>query len=219
MNRLTYNINEYPFRDIICNILDTKSLDKIHKENHFENYELFSREKDQSTKYHKLYYDNCKERILDLYDKFVLNIIRPLYDEEIVYQKIPTFRLHFPGNIAVGEYHKDKWYRDKKWHEEVCELNYYLPFTKAYGTNTIWVESEEDKGDFSPMSVEYGECIQWNGSNLTHGNKQNKTNTTRISVDFRIMPYSKYKPSNHGAINTKVEFALGGYYKTTKNEL
>ena len=47
------------------------------------------------------------------------------------------------------------------------------------------------------MSVEYGECIQWNGSNLTHGNKQNKTNTTRISVDFRLMPYSKYKPSNN----------------------
>ena len=219
MKKFNYSTEKYPFANIISNILNTSNLSKIHEEDHFEGYDVFKREEDQGTKYHKLYYDNCKERILDLYDKFVLNIIRPLYDEEIVYQKIPTFRLHFPGNIAVGEYHKDKWYRDKKWHEEVCELNYYLPFTKAYGTNTIWVESEEDKGDFSPMSVEYGECIQWNGSNLTHGNKQNKTNTTRISVDFRIMPYSKYKPSNHGAINTKVEFALGGYYKTTKNEL
>ena len=219
MKRINYSTKDYPFADIIGDILNTTNLSKIHEEDHFEGYDVFKREEDQGTKYHKLYYDNCKERILDLYDKFVLNVIRPLYDEEIVYQKIPTFRLHFPGNIAVGEYHKDKWYRDKKWHEEVCELNYYLPFTKAYGTNTIWVESEEDKGDFSPMSVEYGECIQWNGSNLTHCNKQNKTNTTRISVDFRIMPYSKYKPSNHGAINTKVEFALGGYYKTTKNEL
>ena len=93
-----------------------------------------------------------KKQILDLYDKFILNVIRPLYGEDIVYQKIPTFRLHFPGNIAVGEYHKDKWYRDKKWHEEVCELNFYLPFTKAYGTNTIWVESEEDEGDFQAMN-------------------------------------------------------------------
>jgi hypothetical protein len=219
MKKINYSTKDYPFANIISNILDTSNLAKIHEEDHFEGYDVFKREEDQGTKYHKLYYNNCKEQILELYDKFILNVIRPLYDEEIVYQKIPTFRLHFPGNIAVGEYHKDKWYRDKDWHEEVCELNYYLPFTKAYGTNTIWVESEEDKGDYKAMDVEYGECIQWNGANLTHGNKQNLTNTTRVSVDFRIIPYSKYKPSNHGAINTKVEFAIGGYYKTTKNEL
>ena len=216
MNRLTYNINEYPFRDIICNILNTKSLDKIHKENHFENYELFSREKDQSTKYHKLYYDNFKEQLQPIYEKFIKNIIRPLYKEPIAYQKIPTFRLHFPGNIAVGEWHKDKWYRDKKWHEEVCELNFYLPFTKTYQTNTLWVESEEDKGDFKAINAEYGEVIQWDGSNLTHGNKKNTTNTTRISVDFRIIPMSTYKPSTKGSINTKTQFSIGGYYKECK---
>ena len=219
MKKINYSIKDYPFADIINNILDTSNLSKIHEEDHFEKYDIFKREEDQGTKYHKLYYNNYKKQILPLYDKFILNVIRPLYNEEIVYQKIPTFRLHFPGNIAVGEYHKDKWYRDKDWHEEVCELNYYLPFTKAYGTNTIWVESEEDKGDYTAMNVEYGECVQWNGANLTHGNKQNLTNITRVSVDFRIIPYSKYKPSNHGAINTKVEFAIGGYYKTTKNEL
>ncbi len=80
------------------------------------------------------------------------------------------------------------------------------------GTNTIWVESEEDKGDYKAIDVEYGECVQWNGANLTHGNKQNLTNTTRVSVDFRIIPFSKYKPSNHGSINTKTKFEIGGYY-------
>ena len=216
MKKINYSIKEYPFADIVSNILGTTNLPKIHEEDHFEGYNVFKREEDQGTKYHKLYYNNCKERILNLYDKFILNVIRPLYDEEIVYQKIPTFRLHFPGNIAVGEYHKDKWYRDKKWHEKVCEMNYYLPFTKAYGTSTIWVESEEDKGDFKPMDVEYGECIQWDGVNLTHGNKKNITNVTRVSVDFRIMRYSRYQPSNHGSINTKTKFEIGGYYKLTK---
>lgn len=216
MKKINYSTEEYPFAGIISNILDTTNLSQIHKENHFEGYTLFKREEDQGTKYHKLYYDNCKEKILDLYDKFILNIIRPLYNEEIVYQKIPTFRLHFPGNIAVGEYHKDKWYRDEEWHTEVKELNYYLPFTKAYDTNTIWVESKENKKDFKPMNIEYGECVQWDGVNLTHGNKENTTSTTRVSIDFRVIPYSKYKPSNQGAINTKIKFALGGYYKTTK---
>jgi len=219
MKRINYSTIEYPFADIVSNILNTSDLSKIHDEDHFERYDVFKRKEDQGTKYHKLYYDHCKEQVLDLYDKFILNVIRPLYDEDIVYQKIPTFRLHFPGNIAVGEYHKDKWYRDAEWHQEVKELNYYLPFTNAYESNTIWVESEEDKGDYKAIDIEYGECVQWDGVNLMHGNKRNITNSTRISVDFRVIPYSSYKPSSHGAINTKVEFAIGGYYKTTRREL
>lgn len=212
MKKINYSTKDYPFASIVSNILNTSDLSKIHEEDHFEKYDVFKREEDQSTKYHKLYYNNYKKQVLELYDKFILNVIRPLYNEEIVYQKIPTFRLHFPGNIAVGEYHKDKWYRDAGWHEEVKELNYYLPFTNAYGTNTIWVESEEDKGDYKAMDIKYGECIQWDGVNLTHGNKKNITNSTRISVDFRVIPFSKYKPSNHGAINTKTKFEIGGYY-------
>ena len=216
MKKIHYSTKEYPFSEIIENILNTKNLRKIHLEDHFENYDVFKREQDQSTKYHKAYYDSFQSKLMELYDKFILNVIRPLYTEKIVYQKIPTFRLHFPGNIAVGEYHKDKWYRDADWHSEVSELNYYLPFTKTYGTNTIWVESEEDKGDFSPIDSNYGECIEWDGVNLTHGNKKNITNATRISVDFRVMKESKYKPSNHGSINTKTKFEIGGYYRITE---
>jgi len=216
MKLIEYSTKDYPFTDIISKILDTDNLSKIHEEDHFEGYKLFSREKDQSTKYHKMYYDNFKEKVEPVYKEFISNVIRPLYNEEIVYQRIPTFRLHFPGNIAVGEWHKDKWYRDSKWHEEVCEMNYYLPFTDTYGTNTVWVESEEDKGDYTSMDSKYGECIQWDGVNLTHGNKKNITSVTRISVDFRVIPYSKYKPSSQGSINTNMEFAIGGYYITTK---
>ena len=212
MYRVNYSTTKYPFVKVLENILNTKNLSKIHKEPHFKGYKLFTREKDQGTKYHKLYYDNFNQYIKPLYESFIKKIIKPLYTENIVYQKIPTFRLHFPGNIAVGEYHKDKWYRDVKWHEEVNEMNFFLPFTKAYETNTIWVESKEDKKDYSPMISHYGECIQWDGSNLSHGNKKNETSTTRISVDFRVIPFSKYKPSNHGSINTKTKFEIGGYY-------
>ena len=101
MNKLNYNTNEYPFRDIICNILNTNSLSKIHKNNDFKDYELFSREKDQSTKYHKLYYNNFNNQMQSTYIEFIKNIIRPLYTAPKAYQKIPTYRLHFPGNIAV----------------------------------------------------------------------------------------------------------------------
>jgi ectoine hydroxylase-related dioxygenase (phytanoyl-CoA dioxygenase family) len=149
-----------------------------------------------------------------MYEKFILNIIKPLYNEQIVYQAIPTFRVAYPNNIAVGEYHKDKWYRDADWAVEVNEDNFFLPFTDAFDTNTIWVESQEDKGDYSPMNCNYGEIIQWDGSNLTHGNKINTTGKARVSIDFRVMKYTNYKPSEQGSINTKTKFQIGGYYKT-----
>jgi len=176
--------------------------------------DVFSREKDQSTHYHKLFYELARtDQFIGLYERFILEVVKPLYQEQIVYQAIPTFRIAYPNNIAVGEWHKDKFYRDINWAEEVEEDNFFLPFTDAFDTNTIWVESEEDKGDYAPMHCTYGELIQWNGSNLMHGNKVNKTGKARVSVDFRVMTYSNYKPSEHGSINTNTKFKIGEYYK------
>jgi len=147
------------------------------------------------------------------YVGFLESVIKPRFNEEIVYQKIPTFRVHLPNNVSVGEFHKDKHYRDEKWANEVQELNYFLPLTNAYGTNTIWAETEEDKGDFKEIRAEYGECIEWNASKLTHGNKQNITRNTRVSFDFRVIPISRYRESDHLTINTKIPFGIGGYYE------
>ncbi|MEI6880470.1 MAG: hypothetical protein WCK82_04015 [Bacteroidota bacterium] len=208
MNKYTYDTDYYKFLDLLRSTFNVYHLDKIN-----ENREVFKREEDQSTKYHKLYYELARTpEFTSLYTDFIKQIIKPIYGEQIVYQTIPTFRIAFPNNIAVGEWHKDKWYRNGEWANDVKEDNFYLPFTNAFDTNTIWVESEEDKGDFAPMDCNYGEIIQWNGSNLTHGNKINETGKARVSVDFRVIRYSNYKPSNYGSINTKTQFAIGGYY-------
>jgi hypothetical protein len=208
MNKYTYDTDYYKFLDLLRSTFNVYHLDKIN-----ENREVFKREEDQSTKYHKLYYELARTpEFTSLYTDFIKQIIKPIYGEQIVYQTIPTFRIAFPNNIAVGEWHKDKWYRNGEWANDVKEDNFYLPFTNAFDTNTIWVESEEDKGDFAPMNCNYGEIIQWNGSNLTHGNKINETGKARVSVDFRVIRYSNYKPSNYGSINTKTQFAIGGYY-------
>jgi ectoine hydroxylase-related dioxygenase (phytanoyl-CoA dioxygenase family) len=211
MIKINYNTQQFSFSKKLNQLFKVEDLASIN-----DNVEVFSREKDQSTKWHKLYYEWARtEEFIQLYDKFILEIVRPLYDEDIIYQSIPTFRVAYPNNIAVGEFHKDKFYRDINWAIEVDEDNFYLPFTDAFNTNTIWVESEEDKGDFAPINCNYGELIQWDGSNLMHGNKINETGKTRISIDFRVMKYSNYRPSEHGSINTKTKFQIGEYYKTT----
>jgi ectoine hydroxylase-related dioxygenase (phytanoyl-CoA dioxygenase family) len=209
MKKVTYSIEKYPFKDKLQQVFKVEELSAIN-----DSIEVFKRENDQSTEYHKKYYEWARtEEFAVLYEAFVVNVVKPLYNESIVYQAIPTFRVAYPNNIAVGEWHKDKWYRDQEWAEDVREDNFYLPFTDAFDTNTIWVESEENKGDYAPINCNYGELVQWDGSNLTHGNKVNETGKARVSIDFRVMKYSNYKPSEHGSINTKTKFQIGGYYK------
>jgi len=209
MKKVTYSIEKYPFKDKLQQVFKVEELSTIN-----DSIEVFKRENDQSTEYHKKYYEWARtEEFAVLYEAFVVNVVKPLYNESIVYQAIPTFRVAYPNNIAVGEWHKDKWYRDQEWAEDVREDNFYLPFTDAFDTNTIWVESEENKGDYVPINCSYGELVQWDGSNLTHGNKVNETGKARVSIDFRVMKYSNYKPSEHGSINTKTKFQIGGYYK------
>ena len=99
--------------------------------------------------------------------------LKPLFGEKIVFQKIPTFRVQLVGNLGVFEFHKDKDYN----HGE-DEVNFFLPITDAYSNNTIWTESEEDKGDYKPMDVNYGEIVMWDGANLSHGNKINNTSNS-----------------------------------------
>ena len=218
VDRINYDIEMYPFRDVVESwfevegILPMAGLSKLHMQ---RQYEHFERENDQSTIWHKCFYKKIRESSIfnSYYKAFLEDKVKPRFNEEIVYQKIPTFRVHLPGNVSVGEFHKDKNYRDEVWADKVNELNYYVPLTKAYGTNTVWAETEEDFGDFKYICSSYGECVEWEASKLTHGNKDNLTSITRVSFDFRVIPESRYIESNHLTINTKIPFGIGGYYE------
>ena len=212
MRTFEYNTDLYPFRQIVSEWFDVDNISKLHE---IKKYNLFDREHDQSSKWHKVFYEKIREdnSFNELYVKFLTDFVKPWYEEEIVYQKIPTFRVHLVGNVAVGDWHKDRDYRNLDWAKKVKELNYYVPLTAAYNTNTIWAETSEDKKDFEPMEANYGECIEWGASWLTHGNKVNETTVSRVSFDFRVIPKSRYIESNHLTINTKTPFNIGGYYE------
>lgn len=207
MKYFDYNKEQFSFRETLEEILETENLEKIHK---LEKYDFFVRGTDQSTKWHKLFYSNL-DKFLPVYNKFIYEFIKPIFNENIVYQKVPTFRTQLVNNLGVFEFHKDKAY---KHNQE--EINFYLPFTDAYDTNTIWVESQEDKGDYAPMNVLYGQTVMWNGCHLMHGNKENKTLNTRVSCDFRVIPLSKYQEDDGSSIYTKMKFVVGEYYEVTK---
>ena len=168
MEWIDYQISKYNFRETIEEILGKKDLEHIHQ---YCNYELYKKGTDQHTEWHKLFYKQ-KEKFLDSYEKLIYDVIKPSFGENIVYQKIPTFRIQLVNNLGVFEF---------------------------------------------PMNTKYGQVVKWNGNYLTHGNKQNKEEHSRVSVDFRVIPLSKYnKEEGKSSIYSKMKFIIGDYYKITE---
>jgi ectoine hydroxylase-related dioxygenase (phytanoyl-CoA dioxygenase family) len=209
--KITYDTKKYPFRQIVSEMLEiweggAVQLEDLHK---LKDYDLLVREKDQSTIWHKKYYEKYKEKFLPTYLELVKELKERFGYEEIIYQFIPTFRVQLAnGNLAVGEWHKDKTYN-----HTTPEVNFWMPFCDTNEYNTIWMESKEDIGDYKPYEVRYGEILIFNGANLIHGNKQNKSQQTRVSVDFRLTDPNKFIPNENTSINTKVKFDIGGYFE------
>lgn len=207
-HKISYDTERFDFRQLICNHYNVTDLDQLHlwlsEEVPFFKDKTF----DQSTDIHKHFYKLYEGgEFLPLYQQFLREVVQPGYGETLVYQARPTFRIHLPNNVAVGEWHKDGDYNHQR-----TETNFWLPFTRAFGNNTIWIESEEDKGDFQSYDVEHGEVLVFNGASLKHGNKPNDTGVSRVSMDFRVIPHSQYQELQSESSNLKLKFQVGGYY-------
>ena len=207
--KYSYNLDEYNFRHEIEKMFGTDQLERIHEIEDCD-FGILDMETDQTTYLHKKFYEKVEEtNFLNDYKKFIKDVILPHFNEDLLYQKIPTFRIQVPDNISVAEFHNDKSYSHSP-----DEVNIFLPITEAKETYTIWSESQENLGDYSPMNAEYGEYYIWDGANLKHGNKINESNISRFSVDFRVLPFSKYDENNmQETITTKIKLKLGSYFE------
>lgn len=207
-HKICYDKENFNFRKLVEEHYETQDLEHLDKILDAEVPFFKDKTFDQSTNLHKHFYKIYdEEKFLNMYKKLLKEVIQPSYGESLVFQAKPTFRVHLPNNVAVGEWHKDGDYNHQR-----SEINYWMPFTRAFDNNTIWIETEEDKGDYQPYNVEHGEILVFNGSYLKHGNKPNDTGVCRLSVDFRIIPYSQYKELQDESSNLKLKFQIGSYY-------
>lgn len=210
MNKYSYDTKKYNFVDIVADAFGVQNLDQVHTISKDELNIPTDPSEDQKTLFHKIFYnlyeqDECQ--FLNLYKDFIIELANKHFSGiNIAYQTRPTFRVHVPNNIAVA-----KWHKDKAYNHSNKEVNVFLPLTRAFDTNTIWAESEEDKGDYSPMEAGVGEYYIWNGANLLHGNKENKTGVSRASLDFRIISLDNFSYSGT-SVTTKVPMKLGHYW-------
>jgi len=141
--KISYDTQRYPFRQIVSQMLEISEGDIIQLEDlHLlEKYDTFIKGTEQSTKWHKMYYDKFEKEFYPLYFEFIKELKQRFEYDEIIYQKIPTFRIQLVnGNLGVFEWHKDRSYN-----HGTSEVNFWMPFVNTNEYNTIWLESKENK--------------------------------------------------------------------------
>lgn len=213
-NKYSYSIHAYPFKELIQDLYNVKQLQKIHihlKDMLPSNELNFTNE--ASTLFHKKFYSKLNsdwKEFINIYKKFILEEVSKIVTKPFLYQYLPSYRVHLPNYQAIHKWHFDS---DKDHKHPEGEINFCVPITQMKGSNSIWIESSPGKKDFKPMSLEYGNYMCFDGNKCTHGNKKNETDNTRISFDFRILPFSKYnKNSSNNSVSTKKRFVIGEYY-------
>lgn len=208
--KVLYDTDQYNFREMLQDHLGFHNLSLIHGTvEQIERAHRVSPGDDQHTSVHRRLYEIDLD-FMRTYRSFVKNVAAPIVlSSSYLYQSIPTFRIHMPGNKAVG----GEWHKDTDYNHPKGEINFLVPLTRSYGSNTIHIESSPGLGDFNPVNMEYGEMLVFDGGSCRHGNVLNTTGLTRVSFDFRILPNDKVPAQSPGrSVCAGIEFAEGGYY-------
>lgn len=223
-----YPVNEYPFQTVMKKVLglegDIRQAHTLIQGSTDWNQITF--QNDTSTEFHRLYYKSPHyTEMIDLYHSFLQNWLLPqLEEEDYIVQKEPSFRIHIPNNTALGkrgdetEAEKIGLHCDGDYNHPSAEMNYMLTITGQYETNSCYVETEPGKGDFHAITLDYGQVFRFYGNQCRHYNMKNKTEQTRISLDFRVIPASQYVETDSAAVHSGRKFAVGGYYMRMRKQ-
>lgn len=136
------------------------------------------------------------------YDKLCNILKKEFHTPETRFQSIPSIRIQMPGDKSV-DFHADVFYGHGK-----NIINYWMPITKVYGNNSMFVISENESKHLiqetkklkesvinfnkkcilfsKPLQMSYGEIFKFNSQTL-HGTVFNDTDSTRVSIDFRMV--------------------------------
>lgn len=197
-----YDLERYPFPGLVREHVGS-DLTHLHERFSFERLE---RGTEQHTDLHKLLYE-IGDEFFDSYRRFLVEVVKPLLGDAIVYQRIPNFRFQLPGNLAVRGFH-----RDREDGHQPAEINFWVPLTPIESSNAVWIESSEGAADFSPALVQPGQVLVFDGANLEHGNHLSTSSTTRVNFDFRVIRKPCYTASDERSMYRDIRFVIGDYY-------
>jgi hypothetical protein len=106
-----------------------------------------------------------------------------VFHTNVFSQVRPTLRMHMPGQPSCVARHTDYIY-----HRQPTETNVWIPLTAVGGTNSLWSESEPQRQDFAPFETDgFGTAVLFWGNQCEHYSVPNTTDTTRVSLDLRVI--------------------------------
>lgn len=227
---LTYDLQRYPFPQIVQELLlEQGTLQALHTTDVARQW-LKGVEANQSRAYavrRNVFDKRFKEKqpfrrgtaLQECYLAFLQEVIGPHIEAhvqggsvEMLFQAQPNFRCHLPGtgHLLVHSH------RDADYHHQPNELNVWLPLTPCEGSNTLWSESSPGLKDFRPFELVPGQCMLFWGHQCEHYTMPNETDATRVSIDFRVVPPSYYRPEypNSHRRDGQPRFAKGCFFSS-----
>ena len=161
----------------------------------------FYKSMEQSPHFRRMYAgleSDAGQAFYQLYERFVREVIRPQYPGPIYFQARPSHRILFADTPGESRFH-----RDGDYGHHAAEVNYQVAQTPVYGNNAMWIESQENLGDYAPVELAVGQYARFRGVSLSHGARANDTGRSRVTFDFRVIPAdlapAAYVGAAHGA--------------------
>ena len=208
----------------VHSILDSSDLTNDEK-NYYKEIPIFG-QTDRKSVFVKDFYKfiDTDYTFLSEYIDFIKYVIKPLFklEDKLVVQKTPNIRFHLPGCSNIGKRDIDQWediiglHHDGEFGHPAEELNIVLPITEMFESNSIYYEpypnSMIDVHTYPSMNLKKQNFFMGYLNKCNHYNRINTTIQTRVSLDFRIIPYSKFKISENISATTNTKFDIGNYY-------
>ena len=202
-----YETSLFDFKSPLEELFGCK-LSCLHK--HLGSYNRFKRSNDQSTLAHKVFYSNYEKLLKPLYIKFmheyIAHIISP---HKAYYQSIPTFRIGLPGNVFVGEFHKDSDYNHRDY-----EINFNLGLSGYTGPASLKTQVSPDSEDYMLLESPYGSIFSFDHIDCLHGSEINTSDETIVSFDFRIALVDLFYETESSSVNMSSRFSPGSYFSS-----
>ena len=217
--------DKYNYTDNLENIHELLESDLISNENkeYYNEIPIFGQNDRKSflvKDFHK-YYDS-NDIIKNTYQKFIVDYIKPIFNnEKIVYQTTPNIRFHLPNCTNIGKRNSDPsneiigLHRDNEFGHPSSELNVIIPITDMLDSNSIFfnnVDNSLDINNFNNLKLKNNQFFTVYFNNVLHYNKINTTNKTRVSFDFRVIPYNLYEKTSNKSTTFNKKFITGDYY-------
>lgn len=121
-----------------------------------------------------------------MFVRFVLGVVAPHVRAvadctRFYFQAFPCVRVVRPKEFSIGVH------CDASYGFDQANINFYVPLTPIYGTNSLVLESYPGREDWHTIEAEFGQVKRFYGAQCLHFTPGNTTEKTRVSLDFRVI--------------------------------